>query len=109
MRIFASWTRGFGLNVITSASKPELEGHAMSIESPTSDADLLNLLKARGPMGVAELSEAMQVTPTAVRQRLVRLLSQEAIKREATRHGRGRPKHRYWITEKGLQRFNPAQ
>jgi predicted ArsR family transcriptional regulator len=45
----------------------------------------------------------MEVTATAVRQRLVRLLGQTAIQREATRHGRGRPRHRYWLTEKGLR------
>ncbi len=33
----------------------------------------------------------MEVTATAVRQRLVRLLAKTPIQREATRHGRGRP------------------
>jgi DeoR family transcriptional regulator, suf operon transcriptional repressor len=74
----------------------------MSTQAPTSDAGLLDLLRITGPLGVSELSDAMEVTPTAVRQRLVRLLSQNAIQREATRHGRGRPKHRYWLTDKGL-------
>jgi predicted ArsR family transcriptional regulator len=46
----------------------------------------------------------MEVTATAVRQRVVRLLKQKAIQREATRHGRGRPRHRYWLTENGLRR-----
>jgi predicted ArsR family transcriptional regulator len=63
----------------------------------------MDLLRITGPLGVAELSDAMEVTPTAVRQRLTRLMSQESIQREATRRGRGRPKHRYWLTEKGLR------
>ena len=75
----------------------------MSVEAPTSDSGLLDLLRIAGPLGVAELSHAMEVTPTAVRQRLVRLLSQESIQREAVRRGRGRPKHRYWLTEKGVR------
>jgi DeoR family transcriptional regulator, suf operon transcriptional repressor len=75
----------------------------MSIQAPTSDAGLLDLLRITGPLGVSELADAMEVTPTAVRQRLVRLLAQSAIQREATRHGRGRPKHRYWLTEKGVR------
>ena len=75
----------------------------MSVEAPTSDSGLLDLLRIAGPLGVAELSHAMEVTPTAVRQRLVRLMSQEAIQREAVRRGRGRPKHRYWLTEKGVR------
>ena len=74
----------------------------MSTQTPTSDAGLLDLLRITGPLTVLELSDAMEVTPTAVRQRLVRLLAQSSIQREATRHGRGRPRHRYWLTEKGL-------
>ena len=75
----------------------------MSMQAPTSDSGLLDLLRITGPLGVSELADAMEVTPTAVRQRLVRLLSQNAIQREAPRHGRGRPRHRYWLTEKGLR------
>ena len=74
----------------------------MSMQAPTSDSGLLDLLRITGPLGVSELADAMEVTPTAVRQRLVRLLSQNAIQREATRHGRGRPRHRYWLTERGM-------
>jgi predicted ArsR family transcriptional regulator len=75
----------------------------MSTQVPTSDAGLLDLLRITGPLSVTELSDAMEVTATAVRQRLVRLLGQNAIQREASRHGRGRPRHRYWLTEKGLR------
>ena len=74
----------------------------MSTETPTSDSGLLDLLRITGPLSVLELADAMEVTPTAVRQRLVRLLGQNSIQREAIRHGRGRPRHRYWLTEKGL-------
>ncbi|MEN6457458.1 MAG: MarR family transcriptional regulator [Thermoguttaceae bacterium] len=76
----------------------------MSMIAPKSDADLLDLLRITGPLGVSELAEAMEVTPTAVRQRLTRLLAAEAIQREPIRKGRGRPKHRYWLTEKGIRR-----
>jgi DeoR family transcriptional regulator, suf operon transcriptional repressor len=75
----------------------------MSIEAPKSDADLLDLLRITGPLAVLELADAMEVTPTAVRQRLTRLQSREMIQREAIRNGRGRPKHRYWLTEKGVR------
>jgi DeoR family transcriptional regulator, suf operon transcriptional repressor len=46
----------------------------------------------------------MQVTATAVRQRLVRLLKQGDIERHAQRISRGRPVHRYSLTEKGRRR-----
>jgi DeoR family transcriptional regulator, suf operon transcriptional repressor len=75
----------------------------MSIEAPTCDADFLDLLRAAGPLSVADLADAMEVTPTAVRQRLTRMMGQEIIQREAIRNGRGRPKHRYWLTDKGVR------
>jgi len=54
-------------------------------------------------MGITELAGAMEVTPTAVRQRLARLISQGLVQRAAVRAGRGRPRHEYWLTEKGVQ------
>jgi DeoR family transcriptional regulator, suf operon transcriptional repressor len=75
----------------------------MSIEQPGTDNDLLDLLRSTGPLSVNDLAGAMEVTPTAIRQRLTRLMSQEIIQREASRNGRGRPKHRYWLTDKGLR------
>lgn len=75
----------------------------MSIQSPSSDAEFLDLLRTTGPLSVAELSDAMEVTPTAIRQRITRLMSREIIQRQAIRNGRGRPKHRYWLTDKGMR------
>jgi DeoR family transcriptional regulator, suf operon transcriptional repressor len=75
----------------------------MSVEAPTSDSELLDLLRIAGPLGVSELSHAMEVTPTAVRQRLMRLMARKAIQRDATRHGSGRPKHRYSLTDAGIR------
>jgi predicted ArsR family transcriptional regulator len=54
-------------------------------------------------LGVAELSSEIAVTPTAVRQRLARLLAQGLVQRQPMRNGRGRPKHRYQLTQKGLR------
>ncbi len=75
----------------------------MSVEAPNSDADLLDLIRIAGPLSVTELADAMEVTATAVRQRLTRLMSQSMIQREAIRAGRGRPKHRYSLTDRGLR------
>ena len=75
----------------------------MSTTAPTSDADLLDLLRCDGPLGVVELAEVVEVTPTAIRQRLSRLLAQGLIEREVERCGRGRPRHRYRLTNKGLR------
>lgn len=75
----------------------------MSIQAPTSDGRLLDLLRVAGTMGVAELAEQVKVTPTAVRQRLMRLMAQGLVQRESVRNGRGRPKHWYRLTDKGLR------
>jgi predicted ArsR family transcriptional regulator len=73
-------------------------------EIQSTDADLLDLLRKHGPLSVAQLMAAMEVTATAVRQRLTRLLAQADIERETQRMSRGRPVHRYQLTEKGRRR-----
>ncbi|HVX13919.1 MAG TPA: AsnC family transcriptional regulator [Pirellulales bacterium] len=72
----------------------------MSTVSETSDARLLDLLKQEGAMGIAEIAAATSVTATAVRQRLNRLMAQGLIERETARAMRGRPSHRYSLSEK---------
>lgn len=75
----------------------------MSIAAPSSDADLLDLLRTSGTLDVSQMAHQLEVTPTAVRQRLSRLMAQGLIGREAVRAGRGRPKHRYQLSQKGLR------
>ena len=75
----------------------------MSTLGQTTDLDVLQLLRASGSLGVSELAEEIAVTPTAVRQRLGRLLAEGLIERQAIRNGRGRPKHRYRLTDKGVR------
>ncbi|MBM4003474.1 MAG: MarR family transcriptional regulator [Planctomycetes bacterium] len=65
------------------------------------DVGLLDLLRKSGPLSVAELAQAMEVTATAVRQRLVRLMDQGCVRRSAIRAKRGRPSHRYELTPLG--------
>lgn len=72
----------------------------MSTISETSDARLLDLLRQNGAMSIPQLAEATAVTATAVRQRLSRLMAQGLIERESARAGRGRPSHRYSLSEK---------
>ncbi|HEX5445891.1 MAG TPA: AsnC family transcriptional regulator [Pirellulales bacterium] len=75
----------------------------MQYAAESSDLGILELLRKTGPLGVPELAEAMGVTATAVRQRLVRLMASGLVDRELTRAGRGRPSHRYDLTAKGLR------
>jgi predicted ArsR family transcriptional regulator len=76
----------------------------MSDEFQASDIGLLDILRKNGPASVAQLAAEMQVTATAVRQRLTRLLAQAEIERTTERMSRGRPVHRYALTEKGRRR-----
>lgn len=75
----------------------------MSLQYPKSDSDFLDLLRIAGPLSVIEMAQAMEVTPTAVRQRLVRIMGEGLVERSAVRAGRGRPRHYYQLTEKGLR------
>jgi predicted ArsR family transcriptional regulator len=76
----------------------------MTVEVESSDVALLDLLRKHGSLSVSQLKGAMGVTATAVRQRLVRLLARGDIERQAERMSRGRPVHRYVLTEKGRRR-----
>ncbi|MCA9163552.1 MAG: MarR family transcriptional regulator [Planctomycetales bacterium] len=70
----------------------------------SSDTPLLDLLRKRGALTVPEIGEAMGVTATAVRQRLNRLMAQRLIQRTAEIVGRGRPSHKYELTDAGRRK-----
>lgn len=69
----------------------------------SSDRGLLDLLRKQGACSITELATAMKVTATAVRQRLGRLMGLGLITRETTKPARGRPSHRYALTDKALR------
>lgn len=73
----------------------------MSGQAETSDNVILNYLRRCGPARIGDLVAETGVTATAVRQRLQRLMSDGLIARHVERIGRGRPNHRYALTEKG--------
>jgi DeoR family transcriptional regulator, suf operon transcriptional repressor len=73
----------------------------MNAECESSDVAILDLLRKSGGMSIVGLARAMNVTATAVRQRLARLMAQGLIEREVARAARGRPSHQYLLTEKG--------
>jgi predicted ArsR family transcriptional regulator len=70
----------------------------------SSDVTILDLLRKNDAMSVAALAKAMQVTATAVRQRLTRLRAQGYIQRYASKSGRGRPSHSYSLTDAGRRK-----
>lgn len=84
------------MSTVTNQSKGIAE-----VEFASSDESLLDLLRKRGGLTVVELEKFMQVTATAVRQRLARLTGMGLIERKAHKAKRGRPVHRYELTAKG--------
>lgn len=60
-----------------------------------SDRPLLDLIRRRGPLTVAEMAESVGVTSTAVRNRLNRLVGLGLVERRSEAAGRGRPHHTY--------------
>src|SRR5262245_34152855 len=71
------------------------------MQTETSDQQLLDVIRRNGAVTISTLISEMGVTATAVRQRVQRLMSDGLIERHAENIGRGRPNHRYSLTEKG--------
>lgn len=81
----------------------------MSQHFVSSDAALLDVLRKHdarvvGGLTVGDLAQLMSVTATAVRQRLSRLLAQGYVERKTSRAERGRPFHKYRLTDLGRQK-----
>lgn len=79
----------------------------MSI-ADTNDRKLIDHLRGEGGGSVGDLMKVMQVTATAVRLRLNRLMEQGYIERrlesgESAAVGRGRPSYRYHLSDKGCE------
>jgi DeoR family suf operon transcriptional repressor len=73
--------------------------------SESSDRELLDLIRRRGPLTVVEMAETLGVTGTAVRNRLSRLLSTGLIERTTEHVGRGRPRHQYRASAEAHKRL----
>lgn len=73
----------------------------MTVVAESPDQSMIDFLRRKGSVTISELVETMGVTATAVRQRLGRLMGEGLIQRETERQVRGRPIHRYSLTEKG--------
>ena len=73
--------------------------------SESSDRELLDLIRRRGPLAVAEMSTMLGVTGTAVRNRLARLLATGLVERKTEHIGRGRPRHRYQASVEAHKRL----
>jgi len=70
----------------------------------TRDQILQNLLK-NPRSSIIDLAEAVGINTISVRHHLINLQAEGVISAEEERHGVGRPRLVYFLTEKGLERF----
>jgi len=73
--------------------------------SESSDRPLLDLIRRSGPIGIVEMAESLKVTPTAVRNRLTRLVEAGLVDRTTEAAGRGRPRHLYQASVEAHKRL----
>jgi predicted ArsR family transcriptional regulator len=71
------------------------------MQTETGDRAMLDFIRRNGAVTISALVDEMGVTATAVRQRLRRLMDHGLIRRQSERISRGRPNHRYSLTEQG--------
>jgi predicted ArsR family transcriptional regulator len=70
-----------------------------------SDRPLLDLIRRRGPLTVAEMAGGLGVTPTAIRVRLSRLVGSGMVLRRTEQGKRGRPRHTYEASAEAHRRL----
>jgi DeoR family suf operon transcriptional repressor len=74
------------------------------MSSPTRDT-ILKTLRSQGHCTVKDLAQAADISPISVRHHLSNLQADGLVAVEVARHGVGRPRHLYSLTDKGLERF----
>lgn len=79
----------------------------ISSTEPTKEKIILEL-RNRGQLTVSEISDAVRITPIAVRHHLSSLQAEGMIEVREERHGVGRPRQIYKLTPQALDR-NPAR
>jgi predicted ArsR family transcriptional regulator len=77
--------------------------HFSDEEHAVGDRAVVEYLRRQGAATVQDLVDYAGVTATAIRQRLTRLMDQGLIVRESESVGRGRPTHRYSLSEAGVR------
>ncbi len=80
-----------------------IHSHTLPERLDAADLDFLRRLQRRESGTVQDLCDELSVTATAIRHRLSRLVSAGYVSKCLIRAGRGRPRHEYAITERGLR------
>lgn len=78
---------------------------ALDLVSSDTRRELLQIIKRRGSLSVDEAMEALGMARTTVREHLLHLKEKNLLTRTAERKGRGRPSHRYKMTQRAKVLF----
>lgn len=66
---------------------------------------VLQTMLVRERCTINELAEAVEINPISVRHHIARLEAEGLVSSEEERHGVGRPRRMYFLTEKGREQF----
>jgi len=78
---------------------------ALDLVSSDTRRELLQIIKRRGSLSVDEAMEALGMARTTVREHLLQLKEKGLLTRSVERKGRGRPSHRYEMTQRAKVLF----
>jgi predicted ArsR family transcriptional regulator len=74
-------------------------------QSPSTRQRVLHTLLTRQRCTINELAEVVEINPISVRHHINRLEAEGLVTSAEERHGVGRPRRLYFLTESGLERF----
>jgi DeoR family suf operon transcriptional repressor len=66
---------------------------------------ILNILLSQHRCTINELAEIVQINPVSVRHHIAKLEAEGLVESEEERHGVGRPKRIYFLTNEGMEKF----
>ena len=75
------------------------------IEAKNTRERVLQILLSRERCTIIELAEAVDINPISVRHHINKLEADGLVASEEERHGVGRPRRLYFLTEKGREQF----
>jgi predicted ArsR family transcriptional regulator len=77
----------------------------VSVQAPNTRQKVLKTLQTRQQCTINELAEAVAISPISVRHHIGRLEADGLVTSEEERHGVGRPRRVYRLTDTGRERF----
>ncbi len=75
----------------------------MKSNRDSSDQAIVDYMRRHQQASIGELAELLEVTATAIRKRLVRLIEQGLVLRKTEPAGQGRPTHQYSLSQIGIR------